>query len=132
MDKFKGECSSGCGNNRTLHFGGSQETGDQGAIGFGQQYYGCGPANCSVASKRVYTPFVDGTLYSNIEVRFHYFLPNSDQNSLFALYYIDNANVMLMTASSVTDSCANGNLWSEYVYQLPAAMNYRSDIQIAF
>lgn len=74
-----GECSSGCDEDRGLHLGGGQDTGDQGAIRFGQAYYGCGHANCASTYRRIVLPFIDGSVYSNIEIRSEYLMSAIDQ-----------------------------------------------------
>ena len=127
-----GECSSGCGNNRTLHLGGGPSAGDQGAIGFGQQYYGCGPANCATTSKRIVSPWIDCAIYSDIEIRFNYLRSTINQVGGLGAYYQENGNWILMPAISNSGSCETGSLWLEYVFQLPASMNYRTDVQFSF
>ncbi|MCX8081188.1 MAG: hypothetical protein N3F09_08135 [Bacteroidia bacterium] len=142
-----GNCGSSCtgplGIDPSLHLGANPTSqcaaclfcpsGDCGAAYDASSFCICGSSGVTT-NKRMESPAINCTGYSNIRVRFnfiHYGQPGNDQASFW--YYNGSAWTQLgVFPQTNTTSCGGQGLWSDFDIALPASANNNPNVRIGF
>lgn len=135
-----GRCGEACGgsNNRTLHVG-SSILGDLGASYFDSSPLYCNYFGwCAITNRRVQSPVIDLTGYSNITLSFDYIEFGEGSNDNATLWYYDGTSWSLLEDLPKTNCCGgvcNGTLQGGFVryhVALPASANNNPNVRIGF
>lgn len=137
-----GNCGDGCLNNasltnRTLHVGNVNIAllgipADQGAA-YGEG--GCGFGVCTSTNKRVESPTINCTGYSNITLSFNYIQQGTAGTDYTELMYFDGVtwNSLGNLPATNNSGCTGGQgFWTNYTIILPAAANNNPNVKIGF
>lgn len=131
-----GNCSDVCGSNATLHLGNidvSFVTADQGAAYYEGLAGFCGLLPCGATSKRVESPVIDCSQYTDVVLEFSYIEGGNA---------IDNATVWFYDGTSWTQiadpsktfsaTCSPQGVWTSFSIALPEAANENPNVKIGF
>lgn len=136
-----GRCGEACGgsNNRTLHLGAHSTFGDMGASYFESSPTTCSFLGyCSITNKRVQSPVINLTGYSNITLSFDYIEFGEGANDNATLWYFNGTTWTLLEDLPKTNCCSgvcNGSLQGGFVryhVYLPASANNNPNVRIGF
>lgn len=136
-----GRCGDACGgsNNRTLHLGAHSTFGDMGASYFESSSFSCGFLGwCSITNKRVQSPVINLTGYSNITLSFDYIEFGEGSNDNATLWYYDGSLWTMLEDLPKTNCCGgvcNGSLQGGFVryhVALPVSANNNPNVRIGF
>ncbi|MCX7767816.1 MAG: hypothetical protein N2110_02175 [Flavobacteriales bacterium] len=137
-----GRCGEGCGgnNNRTLHLSTHPLMfGDLGASYFESSSTTCSFLGwCAITNKRVESPTINLTGYSNITLSFDYIEFGEGSNDNATLWYFNGTSWILLEDLPKTNCCGgvcNGSLQGGFVryhVSLPATANNNPNVRIGF
>lgn len=136
-----GRCGDACGgsNNRTLHLGAHSFFGDMGASYFESNTTSCTFFGwCSITNKRVQSPVINLTGYSNITLTFDYIEFGEGSNDNATLWYFNGTTWTMLEDLPKTNCCGgvcNGSLQGGFVryhVTLPASANNNPNVRIGF
>lgn len=132
-----GNCSSGCGNNQTLHI--------SAAIGnpfcpndCGAAYDAgglCGILTCPQTDRRIESPVINCSAQSNISISFEYIAAGSPPNDQCTLWYFDGITWSQLSTLAPTNNsgCGGQGRWATFAsVALPASANNNANVKIGF
>lgn len=131
-------CGDGCLNNaaltnRTLHVGSLANlfcpSGDCGAA-----YDAGGVITSTTTNKRVESPTINCTGFSNITLAFNYMEEGDPPADDASVYYFDGVTWSLLTNTPATNngSCTPQGTWTAFSIALPASANNNANVKIGF
>ena len=131
-----GACGSGCGTDRSLHLGNvaipSFFLAADGGASYNAGGY-CGLYFCTATDKRVESPVINCSAYSNITLSFVYMENGSGSTDNATLWYFDGASWSQLTDLAKTaNTCSPQGIWTTYSTTLPASANGNANIKIGF
>lgn len=133
-----GQCSSGCGTNKTLHISNSTQTSfplhniDDGAIYMAGLDGFCDFVPCGATNKRAESPTINCTGKSGITISFKY-IQGGGPNDNTSLDYFDGASWSTIVILPETQKCGtDGGIWTAYTANLPASANNNPNVKIGF
>ncbi len=136
-----GQCTSPCGNNRTLHISTSIATTlpahpiDDGAIYLVGMAGFCDFLPCGTTNKRVESPTINCTGRSNITLSFKYIEGGGSQDNATLVYFDGTAWQSTPLADmNKTPTCGSdgGGIWTQFSIALPASANNNPNVKIGF
>jgi hypothetical protein len=131
----EGNCGEVCGNNRTLHLGAPSVLGSQNDPG-AAYYEGiagfCGFLPCGETHKRIQSPVIDCSNYSDIEVRFLYMEGGNTIDNATLWYFDGNSWSLLINTPKTPLTCSPQGIWTAYSITLPASADYNANVKIGF
>lgn len=131
----EGNCGEVCGNNRTLHLGSGPVLGlpaDPGAAYYEGLADFCGFFPCGATSKRVESPTIDCSAYTDISLSFLYMEGGNIIDNARAWYFDGATWEVLSDMPKTALVCSPQGVWAAYSVALPASAGNNPDVRIGF
>lgn len=130
-----GECGSGCGNNQTLHLGAINAFvgNDLGAAYYEGLASLCGLLDCGATNKRVESPPIDCSGFSDITLHFDYIEGGNAIDNATLWLFANNSWIQIDDMpKTFSVTCSPQGVWTTYQIALPASANNATDLQLGF
>ncbi|MBL7941304.1 MAG: hypothetical protein JNM00_00970 [Flavobacteriales bacterium] len=131
-----GECGTGCGSDRTLHLGAVSVLGfpaDPGAAYYEGLAGFCGILPCGATDKRVQSPVINCSAYSDITLEFDYIEGGNTIDNATLWYYSGTTWTQIADmAKTFSGACSPQGVWTHYAIALPSSANNNANVRIGF